>query len=106
VSAADDRKVLMTIVVDFNSQESINSEVARWTKIEADFMDNIKEKVQRLGVMLHNANKSAGLRTDMLHKLVHEIAMAYQDYGVAYSTRLSLEMFGIYLAQEPEKEQR
>ena len=99
MTAEDDRKDLFTIVIDFNSPESIDSEIARWRKNEADFMDNIKEKVQRLGVMLHNANKTAGLRTDMLQKLVHEIAMAYQDYGVAYSTRLSLEMFGTYLAQ-------
>jgi hypothetical protein len=101
MSAADDRKAMMTVVVDLNSQESINHEVERWAKNEADIQDDIKEKVQRLSVMLHNANKSQGLRTDMLNKLVFEIAMAYQDYGVAYATRLSLQMFGTYLAQEP-----
>ena len=98
----DDRKTMMTVVVDFNSQESINHEINRWENLDLDFSALIQKNVERLSVMLHNADKSGGLQTDKLHRLIWEIAMAYQDYGVAYSTTQNLKAFGEYLAQGRE----
>ena len=97
--STDDRKAMMTVVVDLNSVESIRFESERWAKLESNFMDLIHKNVESLSVLLHNADKSGGLQTDKLHKLIWEIAMAYQDYGVAFATSQTLKTFGEYQAQ-------
>jgi hypothetical protein len=104
MTAEDDRKVLMTVLVDFNSQESINSEVIRWGKNEGDFLDAAYAKVDILAELLANAGKNGGIDLQQINNMMREIAFAFQDYGVAFATRSSLETFGIYLAQQPEKE--
>jgi hypothetical protein len=102
MTAEDDRKVMMSVLVNFNSQESITAETERWKYLEGAFMDHIGIEVERLSIMLSDADKSGGLDTQKLHKLVWDIAMAYQDYGVAFATAGSLKVFGQYLAQGVE----
>lgn len=105
MTAEDDRKVMMSVLVDFNSQESITAETERWTHLEGAFMDHIGIEVERLSMMLSDADKSGALNTQHLHKLVWDIAMAYQDYGVAFATLGSLKAFGKYLAQGVEEQE-
>lgn len=99
MTAADDRKVLMSVLVDFSSQDSINAEVQRWENNELEFFDSLQAHVDRLSEMLYESEKSGGLDLHKLNALIKEIAEAYQDYGVAFATRGSLKAFGEYLSQ-------
>jgi hypothetical protein len=99
MTAEDDRKVMMTVLVDFQSQETVTTEKMRWAKLESEFLDHIGIEVERLSILLSDADKSGALDTQKLHKLVWDIAMAYQDYGVAFSTTSFLKAYDEYLLQ-------
>jgi hypothetical protein len=105
MTADDDRKVMMSVVVDFNSQESIKSEIARWTKLEGDFLDLAYGKVDVLAKLLSEASKAGNLDLHGLNNLMRETAFAFQDYGVAFATRGSLAAFGEYLSGFDQGEQ-
>ena len=97
MSAEDDRKVMMSVIVNFQSQETVTAEKMRWAKLESEFDDHIRIEVERLSILLSEADKSGSLNTQELHKLVWDIAMAYQDYGVAFSTVSFLKAYDEYL---------
>ena len=105
MSAADDRKVMMSVLVDFRSQETVTSEKMRWAKLEMEFSDHIRVEVERLSILLSDADKSGSLDTKKLHKLIWDIAMAYQDYGVAFSTVSFLKAYDEYLGAVEEAEE-
>lgn len=99
MTAEDDRKVMMSVIVNFELQETITAEKMRWAKLESEFEDHIGIEVERLSIMLSDADKSGALDTQKLHKLVWDIAMAYQDYGVAFSTVSFLKAYDEYLGR-------
>tara|TARA_R110000868_G_scaffold284467_2_gene544932 strand:- start:285 stop:605 length:321 start_codon:yes stop_codon:yes gene_type:complete len=104
MTAEDDRKVMMTVLVNFQSQETVTAEKMRWAKLESEFDNHIRIEVERLSIFLSDADKSGSLNTQDLHKLVWDIAMAYQDYGVAFSTTSFLKAYDEYLGQLNETE--
>ena len=104
MTADDDRKVMMSILVDFQSQETVTNEKMRWAKLENEFLEHINIEVERLSILLSDADKSGSLDTQKLHKLIWDIAMAYQDYGVAYSTVSFLKAYDEYLEALEESE--
>jgi hypothetical protein len=108
MTAADDRKVIMTVLVDLNSVDSIKAEAARWKETEKMFEQQIPEKVDNLHALLRKGDTTGGIDTHELNQAIIEIAHLYQDYGVAFSTARSLEMFGIWREQwdEPEMSQQ
>jgi hypothetical protein len=96
MTADDDRKVMMSVLVDFQSQKTVTKEKMRWAKLENEFLDHINIEVERLSILLSEADKSGSLDTQKLHKLIWDIAMAYQDYGVAFSTTSFLKAYDEY----------
>jgi hypothetical protein len=104
MTTADDRKDLMTVFVDLNSLESIKAESARWAATQKMFEQQIPEKVDKLHAILRGGATTGAINTHELNQAVIELCYLYQDYGVAFSTAKSLEMFGIWReeADEPE----
>lgn len=102
MTAEDDRKVMMSVIVDFQLQETVTAEKMRWAKLESEFDDHIRIEVERLSIFLSDADKSGSLDTKELHKLIWDIAMSYQDYGVAFSTVSFLKAYDEYLTQVNE----
>jgi hypothetical protein len=105
MTADDDRKVMMSVLVDFQSQETVTNEKMRWAKLENEFLEHINIEVERLSILLSDADKSGSLDTQKLHKLIWDIAMAYQDYGVAFSTVSFLKAYDEYLEAVKESEE-
>jgi hypothetical protein len=100
----DDRKDLMSVVVDLDSTESVKVEAARWKKTEIHFENLIPNHVDKLHSILLKGATSGAIDTHELNQVIFEMAHVYRDYGVAFATAKSLEMFGIWResADEPE----
>jgi hypothetical protein len=106
MTAADDRKVLMTVLVDLNSLDSVKAESARWSKTERMFEKQIPATVDKFHAILRDGVTSGGINTQQLNDAVIELCYLYQDYGVAFATAKSLDTFATWLEVTDEQEQR